>query len=158
MLLLYHMTRKICQFNVYCSCLKWMIGPFHPLRMRSIFENGNGEVRTRSKTQNITWLWLPLFTNNITEGVAVPEKKKTVASPPSTPKQEIKSAGSSPSSSRKNSIDEVKDVSSQPPLQPVRARRISTIVNDKEKDPKEVLQSIDAALYQAETSEELVDM
>jgi hypothetical protein len=31
-------------------------------------------------------------------------------------------------------------------------------VNDKEKDPKEVLQTIDAALQQAENSEELVDM
>jgi hypothetical protein len=94
------------------------------------------------------------------EGVNVPDnKQKTVQSAPSTPKQEVKSEGSSPATSRKNSIDEAKDVSSTPlPLHPVRARRISTIVNDKEKDPKEVLQTIDAALQQAENSEELVDM
>jgi hypothetical protein len=99
-----------------------------------------------------TWEW--------GEGVNVPDnKQKTVQSAPSTPKQEVKSEGSSPATSRKNSIDEAKDVSSTPlPLHPVRARRISTIVNDKEKDPKEVLQTIDAALQQAENSEELVDM
>jgi len=89
----------------------------------------------------------------------VPESKKKVKSPPSTPKLEIKSEGSSPTTSRKNSIDEVKDVSSTPqPLHPVQARRISTIVNDETKDTKEVLQTIDAALQQAENSEELVDM
>ncbi len=100
--------------------------------------------------------------HSFSEGVDVPESKKKVTSPPSTPKHEIKSEGSSPISSRKNSVDEVKDVSSTPqPLHPVRSRRISTIVNDKEKelsDPKEVLQTIDAALQQAENSEELVDM
>lgn len=124
--------------------------------MQSIFEPGNGAVRS-ADNRYFHASYLPI---KIAEGVNVPDNKKKTEAPsaPSTPKQEVKSEGSSPASSRKNSIDEAKDVSStSQPLQPVR-RRISTIVNDKEKDPKEVLRTIDAALQEAENGEELVDM